>query len=242
MEVDSLGIIITRFVYGSRANVPDYLIKDSVVYKYITDHLGSVRFVVNLNTGAIVQEMEYDEFGKVLKNTNESFQPFTYAGGLYEVQTGMIRFGARDYDSKIGRWTAKDPIGFEGNVLNFYVYVNNNPMNHIDIKGTQYYGGFGTAENLISQFEKLITEMYNYNEYRKEMESWNELIKKPELIDYFNKDLACLWQRSLTIKTFWFSGGPSGKAKAVEMIQQIKIEFERFNKDDCPSDSCQTYK
>jgi hypothetical protein len=95
--VDSLGNITTRFVYGSRGNVPDYLIKDSVVYKYITDHLGSVRFVVNLNTGAIVQELEYDEFGKVLKNTNESFQPFTYAGGLYDVQTGLVRFGARDY-------------------------------------------------------------------------------------------------------------------------------------------------
>jgi hypothetical protein len=74
-----------------------------VVYKYITDHLGSVRFVVNLNTGAIVQELEYDEFGKVLKNTNESFQPFTYAGGLYDVQTGLVRFGARDYNATIGR-------------------------------------------------------------------------------------------------------------------------------------------
>jgi hypothetical protein len=97
VEVDSLGSIITRFVYGSRGNIPDYLVKDSVVYKYITDHLGSVRFLVNLTTGEIVQELDYDEFGKVLKNTNESFQPFTYAGGLYDVQTGLICFGARDY-------------------------------------------------------------------------------------------------------------------------------------------------
>jgi hypothetical protein len=61
-EVDSSGNIITRFVYGSRANVTDYLIKDSVIYRYITDHLGSVRFVVNLTTGAIVQELDYEEF------------------------------------------------------------------------------------------------------------------------------------------------------------------------------------
>ena len=60
--MDSSGNIITRFVYGSRAHVPDYLIKDSVVYKYITDHLDSVRFVVNLTTGAIVQELDYEEF------------------------------------------------------------------------------------------------------------------------------------------------------------------------------------
>ena len=133
--MDSSGNIITRFVYGSRAHVPDYLIKDSVVYKYITDHLDSVRFVVNLSTGAIAQELGYDEFGKVLNNTNESFQPFTYAGGLYDVQTGLIRFGARDYDSKIGRWTAKDPIGFYGYDVNIYQYVKNDPMTYLDNSG-----------------------------------------------------------------------------------------------------------
>ena len=123
--MDSSGNIITRFVYGSRAHVPDYLIKDSVVYKYITDHLGSVRFLVNLSTGAIAQELDYDEFGRVLKNTNERFQLFTYAGGLYDVQTGLIRFGARDYDAMIGRWTAKDPIGFMGKNINLYIYIAN---------------------------------------------------------------------------------------------------------------------
>ena len=34
-----------------------------------------------------------------------SFQPFGFAGGLYDHQTGLIRFGARDYDSEAGRWT-----------------------------------------------------------------------------------------------------------------------------------------
>ena len=100
----------------------------------MTDHLGSVRYVVNLTTGTIVQDLSYDEFGKVLKNTNESFQPFTYAGGLYDHQTGMIRFGARDYDSKIGRWTAKEPLGFIGS-FNFYSYCNNDPVNSSDING-----------------------------------------------------------------------------------------------------------
>jgi len=135
VEVDSLGSIITRFVYGSRGNIPDYLVKDGVVYRYITDHLGSVRFLVNLNTGAIVQELDYDEFGKVLKNTNESFQPFTYAGGLYDSQTDLIRFGARDYYAAIGRWTAKDPIGFDGSFSNLYLYVKDDPINYFDPAG-----------------------------------------------------------------------------------------------------------
>ena len=134
-EVDSLGNIITRFVYGSRGNVPDYLIRDSVVYRYVTDHLGSVSFLVNLSTGAIVQELDYDEFGKVFKNTNESFQPFTYAGGLYDVQTDLIRFGTRDYDPETGRWTTKDPIGFDSGGTNFYAYCLNEPINNTDTYG-----------------------------------------------------------------------------------------------------------
>jgi hypothetical protein len=28
-----------------------------------------------------------------------------------DIHTGLVRFGFRDYDSQIGRWTAKDPIG-----------------------------------------------------------------------------------------------------------------------------------
>lgn len=30
--------------------------------------------------------------------------------GLYDSDTGLVRFGARDYDSMVGRWTARDPV------------------------------------------------------------------------------------------------------------------------------------
>jgi len=105
------------------------------VYRIISDQLGSPRLVVNVNTGAIAQEMNYDEFGVVLMDTNPGFQPFGFAGGLYDPQTGLVRFGVRDYDAQIGRWTTKDPILFEGEDTNLYAYSASDPINYFDPDG-----------------------------------------------------------------------------------------------------------
>jgi len=110
-------------------------VKAGVTYRVITDHLGSVRLVVNSSSGALVQRMDYDEWGNVLTDSNPGFQPFGYAGGLYDSQTKLVRFGARDYDPSVGRWTEKDPIGFAGGTANIYSYVRNSPVNLIDPLG-----------------------------------------------------------------------------------------------------------
>ncbi len=135
-ELDAQGNVSARFVYGPRSNVPAYMEKNGSTYRIITDHLGSVRLVVDTATGAVVQRIDYDEFGRVLPGYPTSgFQPFGFAGGLYDDQTGLVRFGARDYDPEIGRWTAKDPVGFRGGDADLYVYVFNDPVNSVDPSG-----------------------------------------------------------------------------------------------------------
>lgn len=134
-ELDGNNAIVARFVYGSKVNVPEYMVKGGVTYRLLTDHLGSVRLVVNSSTGAIAQRLDYDAWGRVTQDTSPGFQPFGFAGGLYDAQTGLVRFGARDYDAEAGRWTAKDPIGFAGGDMNLFRYVLGNVINVGDPKG-----------------------------------------------------------------------------------------------------------
>ena len=71
----------------------------------------------------------------MLSDSNPGFQPFAFAGGIYDQHTKLTRFGARDYNAFTGRWTSKDPIGFAGGDLNLYGYCINDPVNLIDPNG-----------------------------------------------------------------------------------------------------------
>jgi RHS repeat-associated protein len=134
-ELNGQNAVVSRFVYGVAADVPEYLVRGGVTYRIVTDHLGSPRLVIDTGSGAIMQRMDYDEFGNVTLDTNPGFQPFGFAGGLYDRDTGLVRFGARDYDPQVGRWTTKDPIKFAGRDTNLYTYVANDPVNLRDPDG-----------------------------------------------------------------------------------------------------------
>jgi uncharacterized protein RhaS with RHS repeats len=94
--------------------VPEYLTKGSDSYRIVTDHLGSVRLVIDAASGAIVQRMGHDEWGNVTEDTNPGFQPFGFAGGLYDPDTGLVRFGARDYDPATGGGWRRIRSGLRG--------------------------------------------------------------------------------------------------------------------------------
>lgn len=69
-----------------------------------TNQVGSVQLVTDASTGEVVQRIEYDEFGWVLADSAPGMQPFGFAGGLYDLATNLVRFGARDYAADVGRW------------------------------------------------------------------------------------------------------------------------------------------
>jgi RHS repeat-associated protein len=71
-----------------------------------------------------------------LADTNPGFSvPFGFAGGLQDRDTDLVRFGYRDYSPESGRFTAKDPIDFNGGDTNLYSYTMSDPVNYVDPSG-----------------------------------------------------------------------------------------------------------
>ena len=133
-QLDAAGNVVQQYVYATRLNVPDMIVAGGETYRVLSDQVGSVRRIVNTARGATVLEREYSPYGVLEFESGSLEQPFGYAGGLEDPLTGLVRFGARDYDPEIGRWTAKDPILTDGGV-NLYEYGASAPQMFVDATG-----------------------------------------------------------------------------------------------------------
>jgi RHS repeat-associated protein len=173
-ELDAAGNVTARYMYGAKVNVPEYIVKNTVTYRVITDHLGSVRLVVDQTTGWVAQRMDYDEWGNVLGDSNPDFTPFGFAGGMHDQQSKLIRFGARDYDPTAASWTARDPIGLKGGA-NVYAYVSSDPVNSIDRSGSIKLHAERATKEQIAVYSNAYQMVYQ------------AVYRNPKLVEYFSR-------------------------------------------------------
>ncbi len=118
----------------------------------VANQTRGVEAAVDVDSGEILQRIEYDDFGRVVRDSSPGLQPFGFGGALYDHVTGLLRSGARDYDPDSARWTSRDPIRFEGGE-NTGAYVSNDPINQIDPTGTDACGmGGGIACGLVCAY------------------------------------------------------------------------------------------
>jgi RHS repeat-associated protein len=114
----------------SRNNLNNAEIRGEVAYLG-KDALGSVRSRNNKN-GQLEDRYEYDAFGKPYKGDLNSGMNLGCMERPYDTATGMYNYGYRDYQPEVARFTTIDPIR-DG--ANWFAYVNNDPVNYIDLWG-----------------------------------------------------------------------------------------------------------
>ena len=130
--------VVARFEYADQ-RVPVSMNSGGAIYYFAYDPVGSLRVVAD-EAGNVVKRVDYDAFGNIIADSNPDVDIwFGFAGGLHDRDTGLVRFGHRDYDPQTGRWTAKDPIFFNGGDTDLYGYCLNDPVNGVDPDGKMHY-------------------------------------------------------------------------------------------------------
>jgi RHS repeat-associated protein len=128
--------LISRFYYADD-RVPYKVKHNNQIYYLSYNHQGSLKQITDTN-GQNIKSVIYSVYGNIINDTDPNLNiPIGFAGGLYDKDTKLTKFGYRDYDSEIGKWITKDPIDFNGGDSNLYGYVLNDPVNFVDPTGLQ---------------------------------------------------------------------------------------------------------
>jgi RHS repeat-associated protein len=78
------------------------------------------------------EDYRYTAFGEPY--TTSSLSPWRFSSKRHDPESGFIYFGRRYYLPTFGRWLTPDPLGFDAGP-NFYAFVSNCPLTHIDCYG-----------------------------------------------------------------------------------------------------------
>lgn len=102
----------------------------SAHYYYAFDGIGSVVALLDAS-GNAADTYSYDPYGNTRASTGGVANPFQYTGGYHDPD-GLYHYGARYYDTALGRFTQQDPTAQEANL---YAYAMNDPINRVDPTG-----------------------------------------------------------------------------------------------------------
>ncbi|WP_298363011.1 RHS repeat-associated core domain-containing protein [uncultured Bradyrhizobium sp.] len=139
-----------------------------------TDHLGSISVITD-ETGAIVERLSYDAWGK-RRNANGSDDT---AGSITSQTTrgftgeeelsvaGLVHLNGRVYDPLLARFTSADPTvtdPMNAQGWNRYSYVGNDPLAFTDPNGFSWFSSFfHSVGNFFSGIARDVTHFFQTN-------------------------------------------------------------------------------
>ena len=130
---------------------------------HICDHLGSVRATVD-DGGNILERNSYYAYGRRHEDGSirDAGNRWRYSGKEEQYSFGVpyIDYGARMYDSELGRWFSPDPMSEQYYSVSPYVYCGDNPVNYVDPDGKAWETFWDVANIIIGveSFANNITE------------------------------------------------------------------------------------
>lgn len=134
----------------------------TTVYYYGLDGHGSVNNLTDSH-GTVVNRYSYDPYGNSLSKSETASipNPWQYAGGYYDAESGIYLLGVRYYDPKLGRFLQQDPLG--GGSDSQYAYAGSNPCNNSDPTGMMTCYHFVSQHDLKQSIANLQQEIGTNN-------------------------------------------------------------------------------
>ncbi|HRE42163.1 MAG TPA: RHS repeat-associated core domain-containing protein [Ignavibacteria bacterium] len=180
---------------------------------YIKDHLGSVRVVIDPDR-QVISANDYDVWGYYLDNRGYEQSPdfdsplYKFTSKERDRESGYDYFGARYYDSRIGRWGQVEPLLDKYVSFSPYCYGLNNPMVLKDVDGLDVIivlSGYAPIDggSEISEGDKTSFKSYDVVELLVNLENY---VKDNNISD-------------VDIKGYWSSAGDKSElSMAIDFI------------------------
>jgi len=107
---------------------------DALLFAY--DGNGNVDHLLDASDGSVDAHYEYDAFGNIVFSAGgeASENCYRFSTEYIDDETGLIYYGYRYYEPRLGRWVNRDPIAEKGG-FNLYALVWNHTTNTYDVLG-----------------------------------------------------------------------------------------------------------
>jgi RHS repeat-associated protein len=189
--------VATSYYYAGSTRVA--MRQGSAVYYLFGDHLGSTSVSYRVSDGQTLTQRYY-AWGGIRPGPNNALPTdYTFTGQKLDA-TGLMYYGARYYDSALGRFLSADTIvPSPGNpqTLNRYAYGYNNPLKYVDPTG---HIGIPGVQGLAQLLQTIATnfgkasDAYNAGERRNGVLALHAtgatglLVSQAEAVNQLNQD------------------------------------------------------
>jgi RHS repeat-associated protein len=130
-ETDGAGSRLTGYVQEPRVDGLLALQSGTTTTYHHGDALDTVTSLSG-STGALANTYIFDSLGVSTASTGGGANVLRFADGELDTETGLYHVRSRYYSAQLGRFISEDPLGFQGDDVNFYGYVRNQPIDYVD--------------------------------------------------------------------------------------------------------------